>query len=68
MPAVGRRRSQRADGDDNPQSSVSALGVATLAHAFDHIPRLRHGSIAMLRDPLMGGAVETGILGRDAPS
>jgi hypothetical protein len=65
VPAVGRRRSQRVNGYNDPQPSVGDLSVASLAHPLDHFPRLRHGIIAMLRDPLMSSAVNVEI--GDAP-
>jgi hypothetical protein len=63
MPAVGLRRTQRPNGDDNPQPSVSAFDIAVAAHPLDHLARLRDGIIAMLRDPLMSGAVDVEIRG-----
>ena len=61
MPAIGRRRSQGSDGDDDPQPSVGAFGVASLAHRLNHLARRRHGVVAVLRDQEMGGAVDVEI-------
>ena len=61
MPAIGRRRSQGSDGDDDPQPGVGAFGVASLAHRLNHLARRRHGVVAVLRDQEMGGAVDVEI-------
>jgi len=66
MPAVGRRRTQHPDGDDNPQPSIGALGSASLPHYLDRLAHLRDGIIAMLRGPLVSGAVDVEIGGRHA--
>jgi len=57
MPCISRWRSQRANRDDDPQPSVGAFGVVSLTHLLDHLACFRRGLIAVLRDPLMGGAV-----------
>jgi hypothetical protein len=61
MAAISRRRSQRPDGNDDPQPSVRAFGIAALAHRLDHLARYRRGVVAVLRDPLMSGAVDVEI-------
>jgi hypothetical protein len=58
MPAVGRRRPQRPNRHYDPQPRISALSVAFLPHPFDHLRRHRRGMVAVLGDPLMGGAVD----------
>jgi hypothetical protein len=55
MIAIGRRRPQRAD---SAQPRVGAFGIATLAHRLDHLPCLRRGIVAALRDQEVGGAVD----------
>jgi len=66
MPTIGRRRTEGPDGDDDPQPCIGALGIISLAHPLDHLARLCHGIIAMLRDPLMSGAVDVEVGGRHA--
>jgi hypothetical protein len=39
MPAIGRRRSERPDRDDDPQSRVRALGIISSAHRLDRLAR-----------------------------
>jgi len=58
MLAVGRRRSQRADRDDDPQPCVGAFLIAPLAHRLDHLSCCRHGVVAILCDQEMGGTVD----------
>jgi hypothetical protein len=67
MLAVGRRRPQRPDGDDDPQPRVGAFGIAALTHRLDHIPCLRHGIVAALCDQEVGGAVDVVIGDGHAP-
>jgi hypothetical protein len=61
MPAIGRRRPQRADRDDDPQPCVGAFGIAFLTHPFDHLSRHSGGVLAVLRDPLMSSAADVEI-------
>jgi hypothetical protein len=56
--AFNRWRPQRANRHDDPQPGVGALGVALATHRLDHLPRLGSGLVAMLRDPLMRGAMD----------
>ena len=57
MPAICRWRPQRPDRDYDPQPGIRALSIAFLAHPFDHLPRHCRCLVAVLRDPLMSGAV-----------
>jgi hypothetical protein len=61
MPAIGRRRSQRAGGDEDPQPRISALAVAFLTHPFVHLSRHSRGLVAVFGDPLVRGAVNVEI-------
>ena len=58
MPRPRRWRSQRANRDDDAQPSIRAVSVVLCAHVLDHLARLRCRMLAVLRDPLMSGAVD----------
>jgi hypothetical protein len=54
--SVGRRRTQRANGHDDPQPQVGAVSIAPAPHLLDHLARLRRGGITVLLNPQASGA------------